>query len=423
MFVSRWSRPLLVLGGVLAAALILQLAAYAVFTQAHALSDVPHVFGLRGIRPWAPPYFTRVVEYPVIIGFAMYVMSFVGGGPLGFFLIGAVISGGLAVVVARTLLRRGSPHPYRWVAGVPVLLFVFHNWDLLAIAPALLGLVLYERDRDAPAGALIGLGAAAKLFPAAFLLPLAAVRVAQGRPRDAVRLLASAALVMLAINLPVLLAAPGHWWWTFSFQGSRPATWGSLWFYIVRLPGLHAFAAPSVANALAIAALAVGIAFVTRIAVRRKLGAFEIGAAATAIFLLSNKVYSPVYDLWIVPFFAALPITRKCWITFCTADLGVYFVVYGNTRVGLPTELVRVALFCFVLLRAVTLVAVLASAVRGAPATPPATVGSGSDSKPLDRTTPRSSRQHVGVPATRRRASHSNTGTIRRRSPTAPRAR
>jgi hypothetical protein len=413
---------MVVLGCLLAAALVLQLVAYAVFTQAHALSDVPHVFGLRGVRPWAPPYFDRVVEYPVIIGFTMYLMSFVGGGPLGFFLVGAVISGSLAIVVARTLMRRGSPHILRWVAGVPVLLFVFHNWDLLAIAPAVVGLVLYERDRDAPAGALIGLGAAAKLFPAAFLLPLAAVRVAQGRPRDAVRLLSSAALVVLAINLPVLLAAPGRWWWTFSFQGSRPATWGSLWFYIVRLPGLHVFAAPSVANVLAIVALGVGVAFVAFMAVRRKLGAFEIGAAATAIFLLSNKVYSPVYDIWIVPFFAAVPIARKWWITFCAADLGVYFVVYGNTRLGLPTELVRLALCCFVLLRAVTLVAVIASAVRGAPALPPATVGSGSDSRPLDRTTPLSSRQHVGVPATRRRASHSNTGTNRRRSPTAPRA-
>lgn len=413
---------MLVLGALLAAALILQLAAFAAFGHAHALSDVPHLFGLRGIRPWAPPYFTRVVEYPVIIGFAMYLMSFVGGGPLGFFLIGALISGGLAVVVARTLVRRGSPFPLRWMAGLPVLLFVFHNWDLLAIAPAILGLVLYERDRDAAAGALLGLGAAAKLFPAAFLLPLAAVRVAQGRPRAAVQLLASAAVVMLAINLPVLLAAPGHWWWTFAFQSSRPATWGSLWFYIVRLPGLHAFAAPSAANVLSIATLAVGIAFVTRMAVRRNLGAFEIGAAATAVFLLSNKVYSPVYDLWLVPFFAALPIARKWWVTFCTADLGVFFVVYGYTRLGLPTEMVRVLLFGFVLVRALTIVAVIASALREAPARLPTTAGCGSDSRPVDRAMSRPSLPHAGVPATRRRASHSSTETIRRRSPTGSRA-
>jgi uncharacterized membrane protein len=245
-----------------------------------------------------------------------------------------------------------------------VLLFVFHNWDLLAIAPAVVGLALYERDRDTAAGAFLGLGAAAKLFPAAFVVPLVAVRLAQGRPRDAARLMGSAGLVVLAVNLPVLLAAPQRWFWTFGFQGGRRATWGSLWYYFVRLPGLDAFAAPGRANLLAFGALVLGIAWLARAAVRRHLGAFEIGAAATAIFMLGNKVYSPVYDLWLVPFFAALPIARRWWVSFCVADLGMYFVVYGHTRLGLPTDMVKVFVCCFVLVRAVTIVAVIGTAVR-----------------------------------------------------------
>jgi len=359
------ARPFLVFGGVLAGALALQLSALIVLGWHHALSDVPHLYHLRGIRPSEPPYFARVVEYPVLIGFTMYAMSLVGGGAVGFFLIGAVISGVLAVVVAVTLERRSSPHLWRWIAGVPVLLFVFHNWDLLAIAPAVIGLALYERDRDAAAGAFLGLGAAAKLFPAAFVVPLAAVRLGQGRPRDAARLIASAALVLLAVNLPVVLAAPHRWFWTFNFQGGRRASWGSLWYYVVRLPGLNTLAAPGMANLLALGALVLGIAWLTRTAVQRQLGAFEIGAAATAIFLLSNKVYSPVYDLWLVPFFAALPIARRWWVSFCVADLGMYFVVYGYTRLGLPTDMVKVLVGCFVLVRAVTIVAVIVTAVRG----------------------------------------------------------
>ena len=355
---------MLALGGLLAAALVLQAIVYAVFGRAHALSDVPHLYDLRGIRPSALPYLDRVVEYPVLIGFTMYAMSFVGGGAFGFLLIGAAISGVLAVMVAVTLERRSSPHLWRWVAGVPVLLYVFHNWDLLAIAPAVVGLVFYERDRETTAGALLGLGAAAKVFPAAFVVPLAAVRVAQGQPRDAVRLVGSAAVVVALVNVPVLLAAPKNWWWTLTFQGSRPATWGSVWYYVVRLPGLHALAAPAAANLLSVGALGLGIAWLTYTAVRRHLGAFEIGAAATAIFLLSNKVHSPVYDLWLVPFFAALPIAQRWWAAFCAADLGVYFLVFGNTRLGLPTDMVRVFLCCFVLVRAVTIAAMIFSAVR-----------------------------------------------------------
>ena len=301
----------------------------------------------------------------MLIGFTMYVMSFFGGGALGFFLIGAVISGVLAVVVAVALEHRGSPHLWRWVAGLPVFLFVFHNWDLLALAPAVVGLTLYERDRDAAAGALLGVAAAAKLFPAAFVVPLAAVRLAQGRSRDAARLVCGAALALVAVNVPVLLVAPRRWLWTFQFQGARPATWGSLWYYVVRLPGLHALMAPSAANLMALVALVVGIALLTVAAVRRRLNAFEIGAAATAIFLLSNKVYSPVYDLWLVPFFAALPIPTRWWVAFCVADVGVYFVVYGDSRLGLPTGMVKLAVGVFVFMRAVTIVAVIATTVRG----------------------------------------------------------
>jgi hypothetical protein len=353
-----------VLGGWLVAALVLQLVAFAVFGSAHALSDVPHLFDLRGIRPWAPPYFARVVEYPVVIGYTMYLMSFFGGGALGFFLIGAAISGALAVVVAVTLQHRSSPHLGRWIAGAPVLLYVFHNWDLLAIAPAVVGLAFYERDRNVPAGALLGLGAAAKLFPVVFVAPLVAVRLAQRRGHDAVRLVVSGVAVIAAVNLPVLLIAPSRWWWTISFQGARPATWGSLWYYVVRLPGLHGLAPPPVANVLSMAALVCAIALLTLAAGRRHLGAFEIGAAATAIFLLTNKVYSPVYDLWLVPFFAALPIARRWWATFCFADLGVYIVVFGNTRLGIPGDIVRTSLACFVLIRAAAIVAVIATAVR-----------------------------------------------------------
>jgi hypothetical protein len=355
---------MIALAVLLGAALVLQLVAFAVFGKAHALSDVVHVFDLRGIRPWAPPYFSRDVEYPVLIAFTMYAMSFVGGGALGFFLAGAAISGGLAAWVAFVLERRVSPHVGRWVLGVPVLLYVFHNWDLLAIAPSVAGLALFERDRDARAGVLIGLGAAAKLFPAAFLVPLVVLRFAQRRPRDAVRLAGAASLVVLAINLPIMIAEPRRWAWTYSFQGARPATWGSLWYYLVRLPGVFSLASPSIANAISVVALLVGIALLTYATIRNRLGAFEIGAAATAIFVLSNKVYSPVYDLWVVAFFAALPIARRWWVLFCVADLGVFFVVYGNSRLGLPGDAVKVFLCCFVLARAAALAALIASAVR-----------------------------------------------------------
>ena len=164
---------------------------------------------------------------------------------------------------------------------------------------------------------------------------------------------------------------------------------------------MHGLAAPSTANLLSIGALAFGMALVTRLAVRRHLGAFEIGAAATAIFMLSNKVYSPVYDLWLVPFFAALPIARKWWITFCSADLGIYFVVYGDTRLGLPGAMVRVLVCGFVLVRAVTIVAVIAAAVRSKPESR-AIVGTEPGSQRLEQIALPSPREPAGAASSRK---------------------
>jgi uncharacterized membrane protein len=211
-------------------------------------------------------------------------------------------------------------------------------------------------------------GAAAKLFPGAALLPLAAVRYARGERAHAARLLAAAVAVIVVINGPVLIAAPDGWWWTARFQAHRAPSWGALWDYVLKLPmaqGLAAGHVASVANALSMVALVGGVLLVSRCAVRCGLTAFEIGCAATGIFLLVNKVYSPQYDLWLVPFFAALPIERRRWNTFWLVDLGIYILVFGRSRIGFPIGLVHALLPPLVLIRAGTILSVVVSAARG----------------------------------------------------------
>ena len=48
----------------------------------------------------------------------------------------------------------------------------FTNFDMLATAFAATGTLAWSRRRPALAGVLLGLGAAAKLYPAFFLLPM-----------------------------------------------------------------------------------------------------------------------------------------------------------------------------------------------------------------------------------------------------------
>ena len=73
-----------------------------------------------------------------------------------------------------------------WFVLAPTLLiYGFMNWDLFAVALATGALVAFARRRDGLAGVLLGLGAAAKFYPALLLLPLIAHRLLQAANRTA----------------------------------------------------------------------------------------------------------------------------------------------------------------------------------------------------------------------------------------------
>ena len=71
-----------------------------------------------------------------------------------------------------------------WFALAPTLLiYGTINWDLFAVMLMVLALVAFAERRDGWAGALLGLGAAAKFFPALLLLPLFLQATAGSRAR------------------------------------------------------------------------------------------------------------------------------------------------------------------------------------------------------------------------------------------------
>ena len=75
------------------------------------------------------------------------------------------------------------------VAGSPIVIFqIFTNFDALATAFATGALLAWARRRPVLAGALIGLGVAAKLYPMLLLIPIAllgaAYRAAAGSGQD-----------------------------------------------------------------------------------------------------------------------------------------------------------------------------------------------------------------------------------------------
>jgi uncharacterized membrane protein len=327
-------------------------------------SDIPHLFTGRGFANGLVPYFDRLphsvsggmtyLEYPVLTGAFMEVASWLtpGGGALvereqlywmanaGMLMVCAAV---LVVCVSRTNSNR--PWDGLFVALAPALaLTATINWDLLAVALTAVGMLLWARGRPFGAGLLIGLATAAKLYPVLLLGPLLVLCWRAGHWRTYGRAVGGAALSWAVVNVPVMLLAPQGWAKFYTFSQERPVDFGSLWLIISQRTGDPLANANIYAMAL-VALGCVGIAALALCAPRRPRVA-QLAFLVIALFILTNKVYSPQYVLWLIPLAA---LARPKWRDFLIWQaceviyfLGIWlYLAYtgsGDAHQGLPTQ-------------------------------------------------------------------------------------
>src|SRR6195952_217817 len=185
-------------------------------------SDVVALYGAEQLDRGDRPFLDYPVEYPVLIGAAMQAGAEVsylapaterGAQDLSVALFGdatavllALAAGVVVFCTARTAGRR--PQDALLVALAPsLLLHAFTNWDLLAVAFASAALLAWSRRAPALAGVLLGLGAATKLYPILFLVPLGILCLRAGRLRAWFRTAGWAVAVVVLVNLPVYVVA------------------------------------------------------------------------------------------------------------------------------------------------------------------------------------------------------------------------
>jgi uncharacterized membrane protein len=146
--------------------------------------------------------------------------------------------------------------------------------------------------------------------------------------RAGVVLASWAAGAYMAVNLPFALAAREEWLTFFRFNADRGADWDSLWFVVCeRLqPGASCDWPTALVNVLSVLAFVGLAAFLWWARWRRDPSSpsWTFGFPLLVAFLLTNKVYSPQYGLWLVPWFVlALPDLRL-FVAFEAADIAVF---------------------------------------------------------------------------------------------------
>jgi uncharacterized membrane protein len=303
-------------------------------------SDVQQLWVGRGVHEHLFPYLQGrllpgdpppgqlvdgAVEYPVVTGVFMWLAGLGASNDGEYLRITALLLAPFGLLTAGLLVRLAGWRAFVWAAAPALVLYSVHNWDFLATACVVGAVYAWSRGRPGFAAMLLGLGAATKIYPGFLALPLLLERLALRDYRGAARVAAGTAGVWAAINVPVLLANPEGWWATYEYQAGRVAdlTTNSIWFW--GLPDLDPGQVNRASAVLIAASWAVALAVGWSIA--RLTGQYpwlQVGAALLASFLLFNKVYSPQYVLWLLPFFVLLRIRWGWWLSYLAVDLLLY---------------------------------------------------------------------------------------------------
>jgi uncharacterized membrane protein len=332
----------------------------------------------------------RYMEYPVLTGLYQYgsmalaktytALTKVVGVPIVaevvmFFNISAfgLALAWLATAWATAMLAGRRIWDAALVAASPILIFqIFTNFDALATACAIGSMLAWARRKPVLAGVMIGLGVAAKLYPALLLLPLLVLGVRTGRLRQVGQTAATAAGTWLLLNLPVMVLFPRGWSEFFRLNARRGDDMDSLFNVVKSFTGWSGLDANlgfwqppillnSVVTALFVICLA-AIGYVALTAPRRPRVA-QLAFLVIATFLLTNKVWSPQFSLWLVPLAVlALP-HRRILLTWMAIDALVWiprmYYLYSDSAHNLPEQPFTVT----VLLRDVAVMAMCALVV------------------------------------------------------------
>ena len=316
-------------------------------------NDVQPLYGIRGVEAGTFPYVHGelrdgelvggAIEYPVLTGVFMWAAGRLADDYTSYLDVTALLLAPFGLLAAYLLARMAGGRALLFAAAPAIVLYAFHNWDLLVVAAVVVGFWAWHRGRPLWAAVLFGIGAALKMYPVLFLLPLALHQWRAGERRSGVVALATGAATFVAINLPFAVANFHGWWATYEFHSQRLPNFDTVW-----LLGLHPSGnvdtSASTFNALTTALIAASfIAAVVlgwrRAAVKREAYPFlQVCGAALAAFLLWNKVHSPQYVLWLLPFFVLLRVHLAWWIAYSLADLAVYvgifrwFYDYGSSQ-------------------------------------------------------------------------------------------
>jgi len=308
-------------------------------------SDVVPLWSDERLDVGAVPYRDTAVEYPVLTGGFMWLTAELTRGVHAlnsdwtelviFASLTALLLAVCGLLVTASTAGAAGRRPYDaaiFALSPLLVIHAFTNWDLLAMALTSAALWAWARRQPVLAGTLIGLGTAAKLYPIFLLVAIAILAVRTRKYAPAAWAALTAVLVWLAVNVPIALAYYRGWSEFYRFSIDRPTERSTVWAMGKTVRDVGASAAdapfwkpPGTAVALALVAALVVVAVIgLKAPVKPRLA--QLVFLVVLAFLLTTKVWSPQYSLWLVPLLA---LARPRWrlnLLWQFTEIAVWFL-------------------------------------------------------------------------------------------------
>jgi hypothetical protein len=295
-------------------------------------SDLPVLHVTSGLADRSLPYVDGApIDQAPLSGTAMWLISLVSpeagtGVPAQQWVFGIwavlallLLAAGATAVVA---LRPRRPWQAAHLVASPVLVVLaLVSTDLLGIAMTLWALWCWRTGRLGTAGALFGLAALVRPYPLVFLAAAVFLALRSGRPVG--RLLASAALAVAVVVLPLLVLDDGvlhpvRVWWA-----AGPGYGGmSLVPHLLGSP-LSASAATGIALAGWVLALGLGAVLAFRSATPP--GLARLAGPMLLVVVLTAKAVPVQTGLWLLPVLALSAVVWRDHLVWAATEL-VHFV-------------------------------------------------------------------------------------------------
>lgn len=337
--------------------------------RAYAYTDLQNILVAWPFLELHWPYLRFPFDYHPLLGWMTGLLTTLAGAEmLAVIFLWAIVLAATAAGVAVLLMRLApagrvigywSLSPQLWLLGG-------HNFDVIPVLGLVGAAVAIRAGRASVAGAALGLGAAAKLFPIAALPPLA-LSLVRRSPRAAAGAVAGAALVLLAIDGPAILAPFGFLSTAHNPYRHSGGNLETVWLPVRAALDLARIAVPPdriVAVLSGVGMAASYLWWVIRPALR---GADPVPLflRAVVVILLWTQLYSPQYSVWLLPVFVIQAPRRDVFLLLVAGDLLVWLCAFP-LAVEVSVPLIAGLLFG-VLLRHAALVLLLRGLVRDAP--------------------------------------------------------